>query len=388
MARAPDGDGRLRKFKADASQLATVMFGSAPAYATVRELDAAARAYAQGDRVPLLRLMAESQVDVDSRDETRSPVIFSAGLAAAVTCGDAPQIFDMRLDPVRRRANRDEAIARRKSLGAGTYAPFTIDEYRGMPIDYAFIDLCASWPAVEPKRYLAMADLRNAPYPNVPALVISGDLDNMTPLADGTLVAKRFPRGRQLVVPNGFHVNALPHSRSACPAEIARRFIATLEVGDTRCLSSIPEVRLVPAFARQVQELPPARSTGANRLTQLQLQMVTGAVMTVGDAIARIGSNTTGRGVGLRGGAFDVAPRAEEIGLTLYEVRWAEDLGVSGKVVRPLHNGTATAEVAVIGPGGNKGTLRIRWTEGVRQARAEVSGELADVPVVAETAAP
>ncbi|MGG2357487.1 hypothetical protein, partial [Salmonella enterica] len=74
----------------------------------------------------------------------------------------------------------------------GSYAPFTIDEYRGMPLDYSFIDQCARWPAIDPQRRDAMAKLRAARYPDVPALIISGDLDNMTPVADGTLVAKRF----------------------------------------------------------------------------------------------------------------------------------------------------------------------------------------------------
>src|SRR5579863_2587455 len=54
-ARAANSDGKQREFTADAWQLAIVMYGSAPALATVRELDAAARAFSGGDRVPLLR---------------------------------------------------------------------------------------------------------------------------------------------------------------------------------------------------------------------------------------------------------------------------------------------------------------------------------------------
>ena len=59
-ARAADSDGQERAFTASASQLATVMFAAAPALATAREVDAAARAFAAGDRAPLLRLMAET----------------------------------------------------------------------------------------------------------------------------------------------------------------------------------------------------------------------------------------------------------------------------------------------------------------------------------------
>src|ERR1700755_3560206 len=68
QARGVDSDGREREFIADASQLAIVMYGGAPAFSTVRELDAAARAFAGGDRAPVLRLMAETISAVDSRD--------------------------------------------------------------------------------------------------------------------------------------------------------------------------------------------------------------------------------------------------------------------------------------------------------------------------------
>jgi pimeloyl-ACP methyl ester carboxylesterase len=384
-AKARDGDGNLRSFTANATQLAMVMFGSAPAHATVRETDAAARAYVAGDRLPLFRLMAETQVSVDSRDETRSPAKFSEGLAAAVMCEDAPQVFDMSLDPSQRASARDKALADRKRSAPATYAPFTIDEYRGMPLDYAVIDQCANWPAV---RVASMAKLRGSPYPDIPALIISGDLDNMTPVADGALVAKRFAHGRQIVVPNGFHVNALPHSRSACPAEIARRFIETLEVGDTQCLQAVPEVRVLPAFAQQVHELEPARALPGNEAVRAQLQIVTGAVFTVGDALARIGSNTTGKGVGLRGGTIDIASGADASRLTLHDVLWTNDLRVSGSVVSPGRSGDGTADILVAGPDGMNGALKIRWSEGVARARAKVHGTFGKAAVVAETSAP
>jgi hypothetical protein len=102
-----------RDFTADASQLAIVMYGGAPAFVTVRELDAAARAFMADDRAPLLRLMAETFSRVDS-----APAIslFSAGLAAAVMCQDAPQIFDMRLPPPLRTADRDRAVERTQAI--------------------------------------------------------------------------------------------------------------------------------------------------------------------------------------------------------------------------------------------------------------------------------
>ncbi|HEY1312975.1 MAG TPA: alpha/beta hydrolase, partial [Steroidobacteraceae bacterium] len=215
-ARAADGAGRPREFMANASQLAIVMFGGAPALATVREGDAAARAFVAGDRTPLLRLMAETDSAVDSRDPTADATKWSAGLGAVVLCHDPPQIFDMRLAPALRAADRDRAIEERKRTLPGTYAPFSIDEYRGMQLDYSFIDLCVAWPVApssHPASHVVGAD---AQYPQIPALIISGEFDNMTTGTDGAAVAAAFRHGIQIRIANSFHVNALPRARSTC----------------------------------------------------------------------------------------------------------------------------------------------------------------------------
>jgi len=71
--------GQAAEFTADPAQLAIVMFANAPPLTSVREVDAAARAFAEGDRPPLLRLMAETARAVDSRDPTADPTQWSAG---------------------------------------------------------------------------------------------------------------------------------------------------------------------------------------------------------------------------------------------------------------------------------------------------------------------
>jgi pimeloyl-ACP methyl ester carboxylesterase len=387
-AQARDADGKLQSFRADAARLATVMFGSSPAYASVHELDAAARAFASGDRAPLLRLMAETLVAVDSRDPTHAPAKFSAGLAAAVMCHDAPQIFDMNLPPQRRIADRDRAIAHRKSVAADTYAPFTIDEYRGMPLDYAFIDECVLWPVAPAAHPASQPVSAAAPYPDVPALIISGELDNMTTVADGAAVAQHFAHGRQLVVVDSFHVNALPHARSECAAKIVRQFITSLQTGDTRCTQAVPAVRLVPQFARHLSELAPARATAGNAATAEQLRAASAALLTAGDVIARLNSNTTGKGPGLRGGTFSVKTHADRYELLLHDVRWSEDLSVSGTIDWPGRSGTAKGALTLAGASEFSGELKVSWTEGVAQARAQIHGKLGDAVLAAETSAP
>jgi pimeloyl-ACP methyl ester carboxylesterase len=398
-ARGFDVDGREREFQANAALLAIVMFGNAPALTTTREVDAAARAFAEGDRLPLLRLMAETSSAVDSRDPTGDAAKWSAGLAAAVLCQDPPQIFDMSLPPAARALERDRALAQRRQDFPDTYAPFTIDEYRAMPLDYSFLDECVGWPA-PPADHPASQVGANAVYPDVPALVISGDLDSVTTLADGAAVAHAFPRGMQLRIVNGFHVNALPRGRSACAANIARRFLATLTPGDTSCTARAPPVRLVGSFATHAAALEPAFALSGNAADQAALRVASAVASTVADVAARALLSTSGTGVGLRGGAFRVHSTPAAVRISLDGVRWVEDVRVSGTIHRTPGRvaaikadvrltSTAGADSADASPaGGTAGRLTIRWSEGVDPSWATITGQVGGSTVAARMPAP
>jgi pimeloyl-ACP methyl ester carboxylesterase len=396
-ARAADSDGKMLSFTADASQLAIVMYGAAPAVASVRELDAAARAFSDDDRMPLLRLMAETISGVDSRDPSNDATQYSAGLAAAVMCQDPPQIFDMRLAPALRTADRDRAIAERKRTLPDTYAPFTIDEYRGMPLDYGFIDQCVEWPVAPPAHPASHVVAADATYPDIPALIISGELDNITTPADGAAVAREFKRGTQIRIANSFHVNALPHARSACAAQVVRRFIDTLEPGDMACAAEVPALRLVPRFVRHVADLEPAAELPGNRASPAELRWVSAAVMTAGDVLARLGLNTSDHGVGLRGGTFQVAHAPANIRVTLDQVKWTEDLSVSGRIDSPAgRSGTVRAHLRVATADASGGELTIEWPQdsagstasASASASASVNGVLDGAVARARTPAP
>jgi pimeloyl-ACP methyl ester carboxylesterase len=388
-ARAADSDGKQRDFIADAPHLATAMFAGAPAFATVRELDAAARAFSGGDRAPLLRLMAETISAVDSRDPAADPTKWSAGLAAAVMCQDPPQIFDMRLAPALRTADRDRALAARRATLPGTYSPFTIDEYRGMPLDYSFIDQCVEWPVAPSSHPSSRVVAAGAEFPDIPALVISGELDNITTMADGAAVAAAFKHGTQIRVANSFHVNALPRARSDCTAQIVRRFIETLAPGDSACAARVPPLRLVPRFALHASQLEPAVEAAGNRAGAAQLRWISAAVETAGDVLARLGANSTGDGVGLRGGGFRVLSDATMKHVELTEVRWTEDLAVSGMVDKPAARlGVVRASLRFAAADGQKGAIRVEWPEGVANSTAAIHGTMGDAVVSARMPAP
>ena len=391
-AQATDGDGKERRFRADPQHLATVMFGSTPAWATVRELDAAARAYLDGDRTPLVRLMAETVGSVDSEDARNSAADirqWSAGLEAEVMCHDPPQIFDMRLPPAQREVDRDRALAERSRAYPDTYAPFTLDEYRGMPLDYSFIDQCVAWPVAPVAHPAGRPTPPNAVYPDVPALVISGELDNLTTPADGAAAAAAFPRGRQILIANSFHVNALPHARSGCAADIVRHFIATLDPGDTGCASEVAPVRLVPRFVRHADEVDPAVADGGNAASAGALRLASAAVQTVGDIVVRVADNSSGHGVGLRGGAFEVVRSGASLRITLEGVRWTEDLAVSGTIEETRDTeGTVRAKVAIEGPDRVDGAIDSEWPDRRADATARIQGTIGGRRVNAHMPAP
>ena len=383
-----DEDGNARHFEANASQLAIVMFGGAPALTTARETDAAARAFAQGDHLPLLRLMAETASAVDSRDPTADPTQWSAGLAAAVMCQDPPQIFDTSLPPAARATDRARALAERRRNAPDTYAPFTIDEYRGMPLDYSFIDECVGWP-VSPAGHPASQVGVNAVYPDVPALVISGELDDITTPADGAAVAHSFKRGIQIRIANGFHVNALPRARSACAADIVRRFIANLDTGNTSCAAQVPPLRLVSRFATHSDELEPVATLPGNTADEAQLKVAMAAVTTAGDVLARVNGNSSGHGRGLRGGSYTVTRDAAHIRVRLNKVQFVEDLAISGTLQRSVsRGGVVQANLELRSLNASVGRLRVQWNAADAEPQAHIRGVLSSAVVVAQTTAP
>jgi pimeloyl-ACP methyl ester carboxylesterase len=382
------GDGRSIRLAVNAASLAIVMFGSSPAYATVRELDAAARAFHDGDRLPLLRLMAETLSSVDSRDATHSPQQYSAGLAAAVSCQDPPQIVDMGLAPQKRLTVRDLEIRTRQDRYPNTYAPFTLDEYRRMPLDYAFIDQCMQWPAPPPGAMSLPLVSGSGPYPDVPVLVISGELDNMTSVADGTAAAARFPQAHHVVISNSFHVNALSHARSECGAILVRRFMEKLETGDERCATEVPAIRLLPRFALHVAELEPARASVGNSGGEYELRMVTAALLTSEDVIERADANGAGSGIGLRGGSFVAEAASTGYRIRLRNVRWTEDLTVSGHIDWPDRSGPVKANLELLSAHAGGGKLALQWSEGLSAGLAIARGELDGKEIVAYDPAP
>jgi hypothetical protein len=111
--------------------------------------------------------------------------------------------------------------------------------------------------------------------------------------------------------------------------------------------------------------------------------------MTAGDVLARLGGNSSGRGVGLRGGTFRVESDTSAVHITLNQVRWTEDLVVSGTIDKPAaRTGLVRARLQLDPAEARGGELRVEWPEGVANSSAAVRGTLSGATVLASTPAP
>jgi pimeloyl-ACP methyl ester carboxylesterase len=151
-------------------------------------------------------------------------------LTASVLCNDYPTLWNRRAPvPVRLR----QFAARRARLANRAFRPFSARAWTSAITDRG--DTCVRWPDRR-----GPVQRTSGPFPDVPVLVTSGDLDPNTPTREGRQAARQFPNARVIEVPNAGHV---PEGEpSGCAASITFGFIRNQRVGDTSCLAKIPPV--------------------------------------------------------------------------------------------------------------------------------------------------
>ena len=108
----------------------------------------------------------------------------------------------------------------------------------------------------------------------------------LTPVADGAVATALFPRGRQLVIANSFHVDALGDVDD-CTQQIVRRFTATLDPGDVSCAAAVKPVRLVPFFATHAADAIAAIPLAGDAAGARARSLASAAVQTAADAMSR-----------------------------------------------------------------------------------------------------
>ena len=353
-------------------------------YAPYRTLDTAARALLDhGDMQPLLRQYAQD-VGYDFGDYSGPPATYSDGVYWAVACTDYPQLFDMAATPAVRRAQLSAAL---KALPAGTFAPFSTDEWVQVNQYTEAFTACLDWPAAvhhDPPLPSATAPLDPG---NVPVLVLNGSLDSLTPAPGGAHVARQIgPAARAVVAQNMVHLVALD-DRYGCGAAIYRQFVldpSRLQDLDVSCTGGIPEVHTLGSYPPTLDQVVPASLTGTTPVALRTRRLAAVAVAAVGDAATRFNYVDAYADLGLRGGSvgYRSGPAGGWVRATLRGVRWLPNVVVNG-VVAVLADGLgAHGTVTLTAPGGAPVVCVVSWLTTGQHALAtvQVDGATASLP--------
>jgi pimeloyl-ACP methyl ester carboxylesterase len=364
-----DADGRRHRLSVNETSVLGVLyndnFGPFP-FLNQGELTAAAQALRHGDRVPLLRLVAESPAPTDFGDPADGN---SVGAGYAVYCTDSTFVWDKRASVATRRHQYASALA---ALPGGATAPFspaawaTFVKQQPITIEPA-ADACISWPA--PQRPNPPFPL-HARFPNIPALVLNSELD-LIPLRQAEALTRLFPRVTFVKVANAHHITGW---WNPCAAAIEVRFIATLGAGNTSCAANprgpfhapgAPVTRFVPfhgvrSFPRRAANAPPAAvaARSVDRSTRADRRVATAAWSAVEDAVMRSMRMTGRTGRGLRGGSFNVRRSARATTVRYRATRFTIDVRVTGRATLRTRTNRVHAVVNIAAPGHRHGRLR------------------------------
>jgi hypothetical protein len=144
----------------------------------------------------------------------------------------------------------------------------------------------------------------------------------------------------------------------------------------------------VPLFARSSTELAPLEALKDNQASEAQLRIATSGLEAVGDVIARWYVTYNNFDRGLRGGKFTYTTSDTGYVFTLTNLKWTDDVAVSGTVSWDQTSNLITAQVTLKKASAQTGTLQIRWNDGDIDAMASVKGEIEGATLSARRIAP
>ena len=389
-----DADGIRHRVVVNGANLVGLAFGATYGPAWYRELPGALRSALAGDHQPLVRLVAEADyVSGDAGD----PVDYSEGADAAVSCHDYPQLYDMTAPPAQRRVEFDAAVKAQELADPGVYAPFTVQEY--LDSVWEEQDWCLRWPVASAAHPAGPPMPLAGHYPDVPVLVLTGELDTITTPAEGALVRSQFPDAVLVHIANSFHVTA-DVDEDHCAEGVLRAFVQDPRHGVTpavlACTSLVPPVRALPIFPRSYTSVDPASALAGNAVGTDGRRAVATAVLTTADVLDRWWNNYDGNGVGLYGGRWRYTG-GDPYTFTLKQVRLAPDLAVSGTVKWGYDSHQVTVRLTFVQvdaagvpvPGSTVGgTVQGSWDARALGATATLTGTVGGHPVKVQLPAP
>jgi len=239
----------------------------------------------------------------------------SIGLNLITSCLDLQLPYSLSSSTAARPAAIANALA---GIPQQQYAPFSADT------------VGSSSGASDCRLFPAQFDTAPAagPLPNVPALVLAGQLDLRTPAENGVATAALLPQA-SLVQLRGAGHDLLDGDTTGCVASALKRFAARIAVG-APCANRDNALKPSSLAPRTVSEARPVPgiSGGDGRVLAVALASVTDAVQA---GYTRLAAGAEPRSGGLRGGSFD-ATSGPMSRLRLRGYRYAADLGLDGEV--------------------------------------------------------
>ena len=393
---APGANGDMRTVTANPGALFLIIYSVGNNLIAYRDLDAAGRAYlSQGDGLPLLRLVAEAE---DGDAGGGSAHAFSTGLSDAVLCQDYHNLYDLRDSEAKRRRQYQRALADKQASDPGVYAPFQLADAVSAPMDPEEFNTCLAWPQPPQDVTPGFPVPQGATFPKIPVLVLAGELDTVTSPKEARQTTALFPEAWFVVVRNAGHETAIgdggefvtPYGGDIadCAGPIVLNFVASGgNPGDTSCTLHTRAIRTVPDFARSWQSVTPATASFGNAAGLDKLALASAAAETVGDAVARYYVTLSGADQGLRGGRFHLAQTPRGYTFHLEQLRWTQDLAVSGTIEWNQLDGHIRADVTLNTPG-HTGALTIAWQDRQQDSQAHIAGQIDGQTVQAERTAP
>jgi hypothetical protein len=320
------------------------------------ELLAAGDSFSRGDAAPLLRLAAEVTPLVT---DYGAPTNYSQGDYFATMCVDAHEPWDWSTSMSERTIQLADAIS---ELPSRHFAPFS--KAAGTSLEVSFERQCLRWQKPTPSSPV----VEHPVYPNIPTLVVDGDIDTIVPREEVQHVTALFPGSTFVSVAEAPHVAAYWNQ---CAANLESQFFENLQVEDTSCANSPetvwPALGRFPLFARDARAAEIDPSAG-NEVDLSERKVATVAVATVIDALKRA-SIGSGNGVGLRSGTFQSTVDANGNQTTvLTNCAFATDVTVSGSVLWGADK-SLVADLTMSGAGTHGGSLHV---EGIWEAPGTV----------------
>jgi pimeloyl-ACP methyl ester carboxylesterase len=320
------------------------------------EAAAAAGALRHGDEVPLLRLAAEAEAPQGGPGPATD---FSVGDNFARFCTDGTFPWNKGApEHVRRRQWRHA----RSELGPNHFGIFSVHNWMDHAVSPLSPDPCLAWPA--PKRHAPPPIPKHADLPGqVPALILTGDLDLSVPPADSKPLIHLWPHSDYVQIANAQHHTLF--TSQACADPIIVNFIAKLRPGSSGCArdtkrESFPGVGSFPVTAADARQAAVNPNHGdQSTATDRRVAAMSAAAIT--DALRRTflqSSPTTGPG--LRGGTFTPAFGNDGASVQLSDARFTQNVGVSGTATYGFFTEVLDAPVTVNGPGAEDGALHVK----------------------------